>query len=108
VTDAISPEFRLEPDRPTPFRPIEWEIDAEHALMLHRPTHALFSIYLAHGTNTPVPSVYQLRARLCHVCDGFPVPGELAALATAAINGFAIFTQRMTFAELQIDDTPPF
>jgi hypothetical protein len=39
------------------------------------------------------------------VCDGYPVPGELAALAAAAINAFACMTRRARF--VQHDDDLP-
>jgi hypothetical protein len=59
--DAISPEYRLEPTGPGSFTWGEWQIDDDHALMMHEPTRAVFSIYLADGTAPAAPSVYQLR-----------------------------------------------
>jgi hypothetical protein len=38
---------------------------------------------------SPRPSIYQFRARLSHVCDGFPVPDNLPTLAASAIIAFA-------------------
>ena len=104
MTDAISPEFRLQPEGPGSFRWNEWQIDDDHALMLHHPTRALFSIYPAPGTDPAAMSIYQLRARLTHVCDGFPVPAALAPLAASAINAFACMTERLRCVELQAGD----
>ena len=108
--DALSPEFRITPTGPGSFRWSEWEIDDDHALMQHRPTRALFSIYLAPGTDPAAVSLYQLRARLAHVCDGYPVPGGLAALGASAINAFALMTERLQVVELQSegDEEIPF
>lgn len=108
--DALSPEFRLDPTGPGSFRWGEWEIDDNHALMRHRPTRALFSIYLSPGTDPAAVSLYQLRARLAHVCDGYPVPGGLPALAGSAINAFALMTERLRVVELQSkeDEDIPF
>jgi hypothetical protein len=79
--DAISPEYRLEPTGHGSFTWGEWQIDDDHALMMHEPTRAVFSIYLADGTAPAAPSVYQLRARLAHVFDGQPVPATFRPLA---------------------------
>jgi len=68
--DTVSPEYRLEPTDSGSFTWSELDIDDDHALMMHEPTRAIFSIYLAGGTDTAAPSIYQLRARLAHVCDG--------------------------------------
>jgi hypothetical protein len=103
--DAISPEFRLEPTGPGSFTWSEWQIDDDHALMMHEPTRAVFSIYLADGTAPAAPSVYQLRARLAHVCDGQPVPPNLPALGASAINAFACMTAR-PIAEMQPHRSP--
>jgi hypothetical protein len=40
------------------------------------------------------------------VCDGFPVPGDLAALAAAAITGFAFLTAR--FCPVELRDREPY
>lgn len=106
MTDAISPEFRLEPKSDAGFIPNEWHMDDANALMLHQPTHALFSIYLAPGTDPAAPSIFDFRARLCHVCDGFPVPADLATLGAAAINGFALFTERFDPLECATETNP--
>jgi hypothetical protein len=100
--DAISPEYRLEPTGPGSFTWGEWQIDDDHALIMHEPTRAVFSIYLADGTAPAAPpSVYQLRARLAHVCDGQPVPPNLPALGASAINAFACMTERVHIVEMQ-------
>ena len=70
----------------------EWEIDADHSLTLHQPTRALFAIYPAPGTDPDKISVYDLRSRLCHVCNAYPVPSNLAALGAQAINAFVLLT----------------
>jgi hypothetical protein len=79
--DAISPEYRLEPTGPGSFTWGEWQIDDDHATMLHQPTRVLFSIYLGEGTDAATPSIYQLRSRVAHVCDGQPVPPTFRPLA---------------------------
>jgi hypothetical protein len=66
MTDAISPEFRLEPTGPGSFKWDEWQIDDEHVMMFHEPTRALFSIYPAPGTDPAAMNIYQVRARLVH------------------------------------------
>lgn len=104
MTDAISPEFRLEPEGPGSFRWSEWQIDDDHALMFHQPTRALFSIYPAPGTDPETISIYQLRARLTHVCDGYPVPADLSTFAASAINAFACMTERLRCVELRVAD----
>ena len=56
----------------------------------HHPTRAVFSIYPApDATDLASISIYQFRARLTHVCDGFPMPDDLATLAASAIIAFA-------------------
>jgi hypothetical protein len=57
--------------------------------MFHQPTRAAFSIYPAPGSDLATLSLHQIRARLSHVCDGFPVPDDLPALAASAIIAFA-------------------
>jgi hypothetical protein len=104
MTDAISPEFRLEPEGPGSFILGEWQIDDGHALMLHQPTRTLFSIYLVPGTDPAAMSIYHLRARLIHVCDGFPVPTGLALLAASALTAFGFMTARLSFVELEGSD----
>jgi hypothetical protein len=97
--DAISPEFRLEPTGPGGFVWGDWQIDDGHALMMHRPTNALFSVYPATPTISGDPEsicLYDLRARLIHVCDGFPIPENLAQLGASAINAYACWTERIT------------
>ena len=42
-----------------------------------------------------------LRAWLAHVCDGQPVPANLAALGAVAINAFACMTERVHIVEMQ-------
>src|ERR1700730_6817442 len=98
--DAISPEYQLEPTGPSSFTWGEWQIDDAHALMMHEPSRAVFSITVADGTDPAAPSIYQLRARLTHVCDGQPVPPNLAALGAAAINAFACMTERVHIIEM--------
>jgi hypothetical protein len=50
-----------------------------------------------------------MRARLCHVCDGYPVPADLPSLGAAAINAFACMTRRVRFVEDdELDDDIPF
>jgi hypothetical protein len=71
---AISPEYRLEPTGPGSFTLGEWQVDDAPALMMHQPSRAVFSITVADGMDPAAPSIYQLRARLAHVCDGQPVP----------------------------------
>jgi hypothetical protein len=102
--DALSPEFCLTATCPGIFKWGEWQIDDDHALMLHRPTRALFSIHIAPGIDPATVSIYQLRARLTHVCDGFPVPADLATLAASAINAFACMTERLCPVEMQMAD----
>jgi hypothetical protein len=67
--------------------------------MFHEPTRALFSIYPAPGTDPAAMNIYQVRARLVHVCDGFPVPSNIAALGACAINAFACMTEQVEFVE---------
>jgi hypothetical protein len=87
--DAISPEFRLEPDGGS-FVWSDWQIDDDHELSFHHPTRALFSIYPApDAIDIASISIFQFRARLVHVCDGFPVPDNLPTLAASAIIAFA-------------------
>ena len=88
--DAISPEFRLEPASTGSFIWRDWQIDDATEVSFHHPTRAVFSIYPASdATDLASISIYQFRARLTHVCDGFPVPDDLAALAASAIMAFA-------------------
>jgi hypothetical protein len=88
--DAISPEYRLEPTGPGGFVWGDWQIDDAAEVSFHHPTRAVFSIYPApDATDLASISIYQFRARLTHVCDGFPVPEDLAALAASAINSFS-------------------
>jgi hypothetical protein len=87
--DAISPEFHLDPTASGAFVWSEWQIDDDHELIFHQPTRAAFSIYPAPGTDLAILSLHQFRARLAHVCDGFPVPGNLGELAASAIIAFA-------------------
>jgi hypothetical protein len=88
--DTISPEFRLDPTGSGTFTWSEWQVDDDHELIFHKPTRAVFSMYPApDATDMATLSIWQMRARLMHVCDGFPVPGNLAELATSAIIAFA-------------------
>jgi hypothetical protein len=105
MTDAISPEFRLSPEVDGGCGLPEWQIDSDHALMLHQPTRALFSIYPAPGTDPDNISAYDLRARLSHVCDGFPVPDNVAALGAQAINAFLFITD-LPVIEVRDEDQP--
>jgi hypothetical protein len=41
---------------------------------IDQPTRALFSIYFAEDTDAATASIYQFRARLAHICDGFLYP----------------------------------
>src|SRR5271170_6021868 len=80
--DAISPEFRLDPTGTGSFIWRDWTIDDDQEISFHQPTRAVFSIYPApDATDLASISIYQFRARLTHVCDGFPVPDDLATLA---------------------------
>jgi hypothetical protein len=90
------------PTGPGSFTWGEWQIDADHATMLRHATRAVFSIYLADATGPAAPSLYQLRARLAHVCDDHPIPPNLPALgASSAINAFACMTERVHIVEMQ-------
>jgi hypothetical protein len=96
--DAICPEIRLS------LAPGEAEVEArdwryEHSggmdLMLHVPTRALFHLYPERrtlGGRRVIPRFDKsdMRARLVHVCDGFPMPqpDEITALGRAAILWF--------------------
>jgi hypothetical protein len=51
---AISLESRLEASGPGSFRSSEWQIDDDHALMLHQPTGPLFSIYAVLSGSEPL------------------------------------------------------
>jgi hypothetical protein len=97
--DAISPEFQLDPTGTGSFVWRDWQIDDEHELSFHVPTRAVFSMSPApDATDLATISIYQMRARLIHVCDGFPVPDALPTLAASAMiafaykNGFVKFT----------------
>jgi hypothetical protein len=81
-------------------------MDDANGLVLYQPTRALFSIYLAPGTDPAVPSIHDFRARLTHVCDGFPVPGALAVLGAAAINFYVVFTEQFDPVEHRDRDEP--
>jgi hypothetical protein len=88
--DAISPEFRLDPNGSGSFIWLDWQIDDEQELSFHVPTRAVFSMYPApDATDIASLSIYQMRTRLIHVCDGFPVPDDLPTLAASAIIAFA-------------------
>ena len=104
--DAISPEFQFEGsiDDPNAYGFRDWRIDRENAMILHEPTRALFLIYLEHGAVPEQTSISQLRAKLSHVCDGFPVPDDLAALGSEAIYMFAYQTACVT----EFPDEIPF
>jgi hypothetical protein len=119
--DAISLEFRIEPTEDSSFICGEWKIDDDHALMFHQPTRALFSVNPTTPTLSGDPesiSLYDLRARLIHMCDGFPIPENLAALGAKAINAFACMTERVEITDpaphrptrkpLLTDDDIPF
>lgn len=67
--------------------------------MMHVPTRAVFSIYLADGADPAAPSLSELRARLAHICDGHAIPGDLADLGARAIDAFACMTERVRLAE---------
>jgi len=88
--DVISPEFGLDPTGTGSFIWRDWTIDDDQETSFHQPTRAVFSIYPApDATDLASISIYQFRARLMHVCDGFPVPDDLATLAASAIIAFA-------------------
>ncbi len=110
--DTVSPEYRLEKSGAGAggFTWGEWSINDRHALMMHGPTRAVFLIYLAADADPALPSIYQLRACLSHVCDGQPVPDGLAILGAQAINAYACWTERLEFIEWQSrpDDEIPF
>jgi hypothetical protein len=77
--------------------------------MMHEPSRAVFSIYRAPGADAAALSMYQLRARLAHVCDGFPVHADIDAVAASATDAFAFMTdERLHFVELRIDGPIPF
>jgi hypothetical protein len=100
--DAISPEYRLDPTGSGTFTWSEWQIDDDHDLAFHQPTKAVFSIYPAADTaDLATISIFQIRARLAHVCDGFPVPAELPELAASAIIAFAYMTLQLRPVELR-------
>jgi hypothetical protein len=88
--DAISPEFRYDGsiDDPGDSGFNDWRIDRQNVIM-HTPTRLLFSIYLEPGAVAEKATLFQFRARLSHVCDGFPVPARLSAIASEAIFMFA-------------------
>ena len=118
--DAISPEYRLDPTTiaNSTFIYGEWAIDDDHALMMHQPTRLIFSIYLADDADSAAASIYQLRSRLTHACDGQPIAANIAALGACAINAFACLTERVEITDptphrpipkpLLADDDIPF
>jgi hypothetical protein len=103
IMDTVSPEYRLEKAGAGAggFTWGEWCINDRHALMMHRPTRAVFLIYLAADADPVLPSIYQLRACLSHVCDGQPVPDGLSVLGEHAVNAYACMTERLEFIEWQ-------
>ena len=103
IMDTVSREYRLEKSGAGAggFTWGEWSINDRHALMMHRPTRAVFLIYLAADADPVLPSIYQLRACLSHVCDGQPVPDGLAILGEHAVNAYACWTERLEFIEWQ-------
>jgi hypothetical protein len=101
--DAITPEFRLDAIRPWNFpwwR--DWIIDDPPATMMYKPTNAVFAIYLDPNADPANASIYQYRVRLVHVCDGFPVPANLAELAGDAIHAFGRMSDRIPPVEFRI------
>jgi hypothetical protein len=57
--DVINVEFRLKPEGSSSFKWSEWEIEAEHSLILHQPTRALFAVdtRISDGADTTCRSV---------------------------------------------------
>jgi len=104
--DAVSPEFRFEGsiDDPSGYGFLDWRVDRENVMIMHEPTRVLFSIYLESGAIPKQASISQLRARFSHVCDGFPVPDHLAALASEAVFMFAY----QTACVVEFPDDIPF
>jgi hypothetical protein len=100
--DAITPEYSLDPTGSGSFTWSEWQIDDAHDLAFHQPTRAVFHVYpAADSADLATLSIFQIRARLAHVCDGFPVPPDLPALAAAAIIAFAYKTLQFLPVELR-------
>jgi len=104
--DAIGPEIRLTlaPGEPRP-EPREWRYDARHEAFLHMPTRTMFHVYSALperiGRRRVIPHYDDMntRARLIHVCDGFPMPPpeEIDWLGRAAIRCFLDFWEPPPF-----------
>jgi hypothetical protein len=108
--DAISPEYRLEPDgEGAPCVPGEWRMAEQQPMMFHRQTRLVFEIYRDPAANAPRPGIMELRARLNHVCAGHRVPSaNLARLGCSAIYAYSIMTEAHEFIEHDFseDDIP--
>jgi len=109
--NGISPEYRLDRTGPGGFMWGDWQIDEANNLMTHRQTRAVFVIYPSPDADLASLSMYQLRARFAHVCDGHPIPPNLSVLGAQAINAYTCMTERLILAEnqpLDGDDDIPF
>jgi hypothetical protein len=108
ATDATSPEFWLAPSgEGARCVPAEWEISEEGpALMLHRPTRLLFEIYLRAAAEPSQLSMFDLAARLVHVCDGCEVPAavQLTAIGHSAIFAYTMLSESLNFTDPEFSD----
>jgi hypothetical protein len=96
----VNTEYRFDHET-AHFNGGDWQIDDANALMRHRWTGVIFSIYIAPSSDS-VPSLHQLRARIAHICDG--MPDNLPELAGAAMFGYVCMTNRVEFAALDPAD----
>ena len=87
--------------------------------MLHRPTRLLFEIYLRAAADPSRLTMFDLSARLAHVCDvpewaagsGYevPAPVQLTAIGHSAIFAYTMLNETLDFTDDKFsDDEIPF
>lgn len=109
--DAISVEIRLDPTvDAVEFEPHDWVLDPDHPILHHRLSHALFCIVIPAEVGHGPISIFDVVARLTHVCDGHPIPqpAETAALGRAAIVVYLRAIGAWPGTVEQLDDDIPF
>ena len=73
--------------------------------MFHQPSRLMFQIYRDPLATSTRPSIYDLRARLVHVCDGTTVPAaKLAEIGASAAYAFSLMAESVDFIEYETDD----
>jgi hypothetical protein len=78
--------------------------------MLHRPTRLLFEIYPRAAADRTCVTMFDLVARLVHVCDGYQVPAvsSLTVIGHSAIFAYSMLSDVLDLQSECSDEDIPF